>query len=156
MDHKQNVYRMSEVSKRKVSYHTNATISRSPSPSSHLAAGQLSPCIPGKSNPNESRRDYTTETVPIQRRTHFLKDWSLEISACCIFILALIAIVITLRPHQNKPLPQWPYSISINSLLSIYSVILKVTILLVIAESLGKYLNRGELSAKHRKDTTFT
>ena len=73
------------------------------------------------------------------RRAHFLKNWWIEFSACLIFVFALIAIIVTLRPHQNKPLPQWPYSISINSLISIYVVILKAAILLVTAEGLGTF-----------------
>jgi len=52
----------------------------------------------------------------------------------------LIAIIITLRPHQDKPLPQWPYNISVNSLISIYVVILKGAVLLVTAEGLGTYI----------------
>ena len=44
----------------------------------------------------------------------------------------------TLQPHQGKPLPQWPYQISVNTLISIYAVVLKVTVLLVTAEGLGQ------------------
>ena len=73
-----------------------------------------------------------------RRHTHFLRSWWLEIGACFIFILALLAIIVTLRPHQGKPLPQWPYDISINSLISIYVVLLKATVLFVAAEGIGK------------------
>ena len=76
--------------------------------------------------------------LPVRRRAHLLRNWWLELGACFVFILALIAIVVTLRPHQGKPLPQWPYNISVNSLIAIYVVILKATVLLVTAEGLGK------------------
>ena len=135
----QSLHQTSEHHGHKFPYHTNAAKSRSPSPISHSATGQLLPSIPSESSPNLARHDSSAKSVPRRRRAQFLKSWWLEIGACCIFILALIAIVVTLRPHQNKPLPQWPYSISVNSLISIYAVILKATILLVTAESLGKY-----------------
>jgi hypothetical protein len=77
------------------------------------------------------------KALPARRRAHFLRNWWLEIGACFIFVLALLAIIVTLRPHQDKPLPQWPYNISVNSLISIYVVILKATVLLVTAEGLG-------------------
>lgn len=74
------------------------------------------------------------------RRAHLFRNWWIELGACLIFVLALLAIIVTLHPHQNKPLPQWPYSISINSLVSIYVVILKAAIMLVTAEGLGTFL----------------
>ena len=74
----------------------------------------------------------------MRRRAHFLRNWWLEIGARFVFVLAWIAIVVTLRPHQGGPLPQWSYNISVNSLRSIYVVVLKATVLLATAESLGK------------------
>lgn len=52
-------------------------------------------------------------------------NWKWEISNTAISIIALAATIGTLLPHQNQPLPQWPFHISINALLSIYSVVLK-------------------------------
>ena len=47
------------------------------------------------------------------------------------------AIMVTVYPYQDRSLPQWPYNLSINSLVSIYGVVLKAAILLVLAEGLG-------------------
>ena len=145
---KRHLHRTSEPPRRKVPHHTNTPSSRSPSPVSHLSSlstGQLLPSIPGENNPNASRHSAAVKAMSIRRRARFLEYWWLEIGACFIFILALVAIIVTLRPHQNKPLPQWPYSISINSLMSIYAVALKATILLVTGEGLGKYTERGNI-----------
>lgn len=67
-----------------------------------------------------------------------ITNWWQEVTACLLSTVALLAIIATLRPHQDKPLPQWPYLISINSLLSIYVTILKAAALLVIAEGLSQ------------------
>lgn len=64
----------------------------------------------------------------------------MEIGACLLFIIAFVAIIATLYPHQGKPLPDWPFQISINALVSVYVVVLKTTIIFVTAEGLGTYV----------------
>jgi len=90
-------------------------------------------------------RGFTGKIRPF--RSPILKYWWLEIGACFLFLIILVAIVATLYPHQGKPLPQWPYHLSVNTVISIYVVILKSTILLVAAEGLGqlkwKWLERS-------------
>lgn len=49
-------------------------------------------------------------------------------------LLAFAAIVTTLSVHQNRPLPQWPSMISINSLISVFTAILKAALILPVAE----------------------
>ncbi|KAF7510845.1 hypothetical protein GJ744_005945 [Endocarpon pusillum] len=71
-------------------------------------------------------------------RAQLLRNWWMEIGACLICIVALLAITATLYPHRHKPLPQWPYSITVNSLVAIYAVVLKAAILLVTAEGLSQ------------------
>ena len=63
--------------------------------------------------------------VPIRRFAHFLKNWWLELRDWFLFVLALIAIFVMLLPHQDKPLPQWPYHMSVNCFISILVVIQK-------------------------------
>ncbi len=72
------------------------------------------------------------------RGAHIFKNWWMEISACFLFSMALVAITATLHPLQGEPLPKWPYQISVNTLISIYVVVLKGTVLLVTAEGLGQ------------------
>lgn len=67
-----------------------------------------------------------------QTSVEFLCDWWPELLWTIGIFLALLATVLTLSLHQNKPLPQWPMSVSINALLSVYTVILKSAVLLVV------------------------
>lgn len=91
--------------------------------------------LPRRSN-RSVHRDHFPETHA--RRAHLFKCWWLETAACLLFLAALVAIFATLYPHQGKPLPEWPYQLSVNTLLSIYVVVMKGTILLVTAEGLGQ------------------
>ncbi|KAL9611182.1 MAG: hypothetical protein Q9167_004167 [Letrouitia subvulpina] len=64
--------------------------------------------------------------------------WWVEAGACFLSMAALFAFVATLYPHQDRPLPQWPYKISVNSLISIYVIIIKAMVLFVIAEGMSQ------------------
>jgi hypothetical protein len=60
--------------------------------------------------------------------------WLVELLACFVAVLALAAIVITLGTHNGRPLPKWPFEISVNALVSIFSVILKGAMMAPVAE----------------------
>lgn len=66
-------------------------------------------------------------------------NWKWEIANSAISIVALAATIGTLLPHQNQPLPQWPFHISINTLLSIYSVVLKGSATFVIQSCISQH-----------------
>jgi hypothetical protein len=68
---------------------------------------------PGKS-PKQRRRDKWPE---------LLRIWYLELLCCMLFTGALVAAVVTIYPYEGRQLPQWPYRLTINSLISIYIVI---------------------------------
>lgn len=54
--------------------------------------------------------------------------WATETSVAVMLLISIVAIPATLYPHQGQPLPQWPFSITINALLSVYSMVLKTCI----------------------------
>jgi hypothetical protein len=60
--------------------------------------------------------------------------WVVEMLSYLLAILSLAVIVMILALHQNKPMPQWPGLISINSLVSIFTSIMKAAMLLPVAE----------------------
>lgn len=66
-------------------------------------------------------------------------DWKWEIASSAISIIVLAATIGTLSPHQNQPLPQWPFHISINTLLSIYAVVLKGSTTFVIQSCISQH-----------------
>ncbi|KAI1125888.1 hypothetical protein F5Y10DRAFT_294266 [Nemania abortiva] len=55
--------------------------------------------------------------------------WKLEAVSCLVAFISLLATAVTLFPYANNPLPQWPFHVSINTLLSIYTVILKTALI---------------------------
>lgn len=69
----------------------------------------------------------------------------LEILSLVSLILVLIAIVATLVSHQDRPLPQWPFKITINTVVSTYVTILKSPMLFVIAQGMFETSNRRVL-----------
>lgn len=85
--------------------------------------------------------------VPRDRRTastrylsEWLRDWRPEAVCCVLFVGALMAIVGAILPYQDRPLPHWPYSISINTLISILIAIAKTAMRFVITEGLSQLM----------------
>ncbi|KAI1339096.1 hypothetical protein F5Y15DRAFT_93766 [Xylariaceae sp. FL0016] len=64
--------------------------------------------------------------------------WWSETLACFLSLVALFAIVATAYPHLDQPIPEWPFKISINALISIYIVVLKTMIVTIISQGLGQ------------------
>ena len=60
--------------------------------------------------------------------------WLLEILSSCLAVVALMAIIVTLAVHSEKPLPQWPHAISINALIAVFTAIFKGCLLMPVAE----------------------
>ncbi|KAE9370138.1 hypothetical protein N431DRAFT_442007 [Stipitochalara longipes BDJ] len=79
-----------------------------------------------------------TEVAEYSReRTGIFRYWWFECISCFFVFAALIAIVSILLPHDGKPTPQWPYQISINTVVAIFINILKFAMILVVAEGLS-------------------
>lgn len=51
---------------------------------------------------------------------------------------AISAVVATLYQHQGRPLPEWPFEISVNAVLSVYSVVLKTSVAFVVDSCIGQ------------------
>ncbi|KAK5449383.1 hypothetical protein LTS15_008927 [Exophiala xenobiotica] len=71
-----------------------------------------------------------------------LSIWWLEMVCCAIFVGAFLAIVATIYSYQGRPLPEWPYHLTVNTLIAIYVVILKAALLLVTAQGIGQLKRR--------------
>ncbi|KAK7961909.1 uncharacterized protein PG986_002734 [Apiospora aurea] len=57
---------------------------------------------------------------------------------CFLILIVPFVALGTLLPYHGKPLPQWPFRITINSLISIYSTVLKAAISVVLSSGLGQ------------------
>jgi len=65
---------------------------------------------------------------------HWCENWAIEILSPIVACVALATIFITLALHRNKPLPKWPNSMSVNSLISVFTAIMKAALMLPVAE----------------------
>ena len=84
----------------------------------------------GFDGPKQLPRSSTGKT----RSIGLLQEWWLEILRVLLALAALFAILATVYPYNGHPLPEWPYGLSINSLISIYIVMLKAAMLLVVTQ----------------------
>ncbi|KAI1110400.1 hypothetical protein F5Y14DRAFT_443999 [Nemania sp. NC0429] len=75
---------------------------------------------------------------PKTKLLNYWSPWTWEIANCGLLLVSLFAILATLYPHDGQPLPKWPFSITINALLSIYAVVMKACMLLVLASGVGQ------------------
>lgn len=57
--------------------------------------------------------------------------------AALLGLAMLFTLVAILDTRQGNPLPQWPYHISVNAVVSVLTIILKASMLFVLAE--GKF-----------------
>ncbi len=64
--------------------------------------------------------------------------WLFEILACINTLVALFAITFTLYIYDGGVLLQLPFRISVNSLLSIYTVLFKAPLLFVLSSGIGQ------------------
>ncbi|PVH74870.1 hypothetical protein DL98DRAFT_351841, partial [Cadophora sp. DSE1049] len=64
--------------------------------------------------------------------------WIFE-TICCIWALCnLFAMIIALAVRQERSIPSWPYSISINSLISVFTALLKTAMMVVVAAAISQ------------------
>lgn len=76
---------------------------------------------------------------PRSRLSRYLSDWwLLECLSWILCILSIIAIIIILRIYDQKRLPQWPLSITINTAISVFATISQIAMLVPVVESLSQ------------------
>lgn len=63
-----------------------------------------------------------------------LNIWWLEMIACLLVLAMIGALVGTIYPYQGQPLPHWPYTLSINSIVAFYAEVMRVAMILVLGE----------------------
>ncbi|KAK2754921.1 hypothetical protein CKAH01_05935 [Colletotrichum kahawae] len=94
------------------------------------------------SEESQSLKENITPTKNSINRWHLSKAlwnvWWLEVSSSLLGLGCLLAIVIILSVHDERPLPNWPDLISINSLIAIFTAVFKAALILPIAEGIGQ------------------
>ncbi|USP79036.1 hypothetical protein yc1106_06310 [Curvularia clavata] len=62
------------------------------------------------------------------------QSWTLETLSLVVSILGLAGLIATLLAHQSKPLPQWPQLVTINSIISLFSLLMRTCVGVVLTE----------------------
>lgn len=65
-------------------------------------------------------------------------SWKWEFAACLLVLATPMILLATIYPHHGQPLPQWPFKLSINSLLSVYTLVLKAAIGSILTSCIGQ------------------
>jgi hypothetical protein len=63
---------------------------------------------------------------------HCEDHWTLELLSCLVAVTCLVAIISILGSYQGVPLPLWPSWLSINTVVSILTVVLRASMLLAV------------------------
>ena len=71
--------------------------------------------------------------------------WLIELSACGGSLLSLLALVIFLHHYDGRAQPDWPYNITINSVLSWFTTLMKALMLVSVTACLSQ-ANRIQFS----------
>jgi hypothetical protein len=84
----------------------------------------------------------STEKEPdgnLQRRAFGFKSWAWEVVNAVLLFIMIIATVITLRLHDGQPVPDWPFSITINAMVSTYALVFKSNVALILTSCIGQF-----------------
>ncbi|KUI66885.1 hypothetical protein VM1G_02436 [Cytospora mali] len=78
---------------------------------------------------------------PAPRPSHFrhiLQHWYLEILTIFVSTVLMTAIIILLSTYNGKQMPEWPYSINLNTVIATLSTFLRAAMLAAVAEIIGQ------------------
>lgn len=78
------------------------------------------------------------QRFPVRKRHRVLRFWIWEVLSLCLAIGMLVAIVLVLNHFHGQIVPQWRFSITINTLVALLATIARAAILTAVAEILGQ------------------
>ena len=73
-------------------------------------------------------------TVGVTTVQLWKRGWNAELANSVFVALSLAGLAITLAVHQDKPLPEWPRLININSLVSIFTLFIRAGLATILTE----------------------
>ena len=65
-------------------------------------------------------------------------SWTAETCSFAFSLLTFTGLVTMLLVHQNRPIPEWPQIVSINSIVSLFALFMRTGVGLVLAEGTSK------------------
>lgn len=87
--------------------------------------------------------DRSPHSIIKSRKFAPMWNWRWEILGFLGTILAIVAIIIVLVHYNRKPSPSWPYQITLNTLVSVFSTLLKAMMMFAVAECEFLFRNQG-------------
>ena len=91
------------------------------------------------SNELEATEKRMRHTPATARQSRLEIDWWIkELSTLPNSLSSLLCIILTLRIYDGRPLPSWPLSITINSMVSTFSTIMGMTLLMPLTEGISQ------------------
>lgn len=95
-----------------------------------------SPATP--QDPNSSKKRGTKSCCICFTAIFWTDWWSVEVLSIFFSIACFVSLVIVLAIYNNKTIPQLPFNITFNAIISILATAIKTSILLVLAAALGQ------------------
>ncbi|KAI7773154.1 hypothetical protein LA080_011737 [Diaporthe eres] len=78
------------------------------------------------------------QPLPTRKRRRVLQFWIWEVLSVCLAIGLLVAIVLVLNHFHGGIVPQWRFSINLNTLVALLATIARAAMLVAVAEILGQ------------------
>ncbi|KAI1371199.1 hypothetical protein F4677DRAFT_317044 [Hypoxylon crocopeplum] len=75
---------------------------------------------------------------PTAKSIKLVQIWWLEVVSCLLVVAMVAALVGTISPYENQPLPRWPYTLSINTIVTFYSEVMRAAMVLALGECLSQ------------------
>ncbi len=69
------------------------------------------------------------------------KSWTAEVGSFLFAVLALVGLVLVLSLHHGQPIPEWPHMITINSVVSLFALCMRIGVGVVLAEGYSSPLH---------------
>jgi len=93
-----------------------------------------------KQHPRHSERPllFSNRTKTPSLQLYQPGGWLYEISSLVLAVVAVIMLICVLRAYENKPNPQWPLGISLNTIVSILSTVFRASLMLSVAHGLSQ------------------
>jgi hypothetical protein len=92
--------------------------------------------------PDQYRFEKDAVPKKMDSRSWFSKKasemWLTEVLSCTLSLLCSASIIIVLYKCDGKPLPNWPHSITLNSLMALPTTLAKAGLVVPIAEALSQ------------------
>lgn len=73
-----------------------------------------------------------------ETNTTVLATWWLECVCLLLMVIALIAVAVTVYKYEGMPQPRWRYSVTVNTLIALYTVIITAAMVKILSSGLSQ------------------